>query len=201
MKITILGTLLGLALLPLAQPWAKAAGVPVSAAKAAELSLHRLDNLVSFDLVDRSFLDHFSGLEIETLNPTTNSQPKFKATLLQIVPEQGERSLIQMSLDAQGKVLESLPHLAQVSIKSVAWPDADPVTLAESSLHYVIDETANHPELLPFYNSLVSLELTPELDAAGKPMAAWSVLKNSENNSLLKVRVLLNGDFDQAKVE
>jgi hypothetical protein len=79
-KISVLAILLGGA-------WVAATGTAqadaVTNAKAAELSLHRVERLVILKKVDETYQSRFTGLEVTPIAHSADTDPAYEATLRQ----------------------------------------------------------------------------------------------------------------------
>lgn len=170
----------------------------ISLAKAAELVCHRIERLVTLKRIDAKFLNQFYALQIEALPPSTPTAPAFRVVVSQLPGPDGKFNQIQLLLDASGKadpnvVVTNGTDATQVPI----WPDKDPVTLAENSLHYVLDSVATKPALQPYFESIKSLTLSQVKDPSGQILAKAEITSKL-TTTVLQVFVKADGNFSSA---
>jgi hypothetical protein len=204
----------------------------VTLAKAAELSLHRVERLVAlcnlgdatqpinipgkpgYDAtkckndpskpkkgIDPNYQNKIAGLSIEFLAHENEEDPTFKSVISQKVLADGILRKIEIILDEEGRPLSSIesPLVKATAETPVVWTDKDPTTLSENSLHYVIDNVATKPELVPYSDNLKSFSISQVKTAQGEVVAEVKYVAQNVTE-ILFVNMKLNGDFHSAKV-
>lgn len=164
----------------------------VSAAKAAELALHRVGKLVDLKKIDASFVSQFHAVQITTLPMGDESGAAYQASVYQ-APNAGQHAKVELLLDMAGK---SLSHkvVGTASAGSVQWPSKDPLTLGELAFHYVIDNGSN-ATVKPFNEALSEMNLTA---AGGHAVATF---KSSQSSKVLVVHLTLDGAIVNTEVK
>lgn len=125
----------------------------VTPAKAAELTLHKLERLIILKKVNGFFQTAFKQLDVSVLSVTTPSDPTAPIFALTVKPESGDLTLNLWS-DADGRTLKFESTGTIPPNQPTVWPKKDPVAMAESSMHYLMDEGARNEDLVPFLNGL-----------------------------------------------
>ncbi len=168
---------------------------PVSNAKVAELTAHRIDRLVSLGRIDGDFLMRLENVELSMVN---QAPVAFIVKASQTQPANGSQSMqLELAFDKDGKALSYQVLSGGNSGPDPAWPDKDAVTLAEDALHYVLDN-ANVPEIKNFFDGLTVFNLT-KVDLKGVIVARGQV-HSSLTTSKLNIYVQLDGTFISAEV-
>jgi len=142
----------------------------IALAKAAELGVHRVERLVTLKKIDEAFLSKFSAVKIERISAATPADPAFKITASQVAGADGKQNQVEILMDGAGK---SLSHTVKPGTEATAaprWPDKDPVTLAESAMHIVLDGK-NDPKFKPYFDGFQSVELIQDRDGTGQTIA------------------------------
>lgn len=204
----------------------------VTLAKAAELTLHRVERLVAlcnlgdaakpinipgtpgYDAtkckndpskpkkgIDPNYQNKIAGLSIELLAHENEEDPTFKSVIAQKVLADGILRKIEIILDEEGRPLTNteLPVVKATAETPVVWTDKDPTTLSENSLHYLIDNVATKPELVPYSEKLKSFSISPAKTAQGEVIAEVKYIAQNVADILL-IYMKLNGDFHSAKI-
>ncbi len=173
----------------------------LTSAKAAELTCHRIERLVSLKKLNENFLTKLQTLNIEALPSGDPSKVSFQIQSAQVRGGTGPDNVVQFSLDLNGKVLPNEKILSEgpVADKAPVWTDKDPVSLLENSLHYILEEGPKDPKLLPFLKSLKKVSLQQILDASNKPQARVDFW-NTENTQALTLILSLKGDIIKSAV-
>jgi hypothetical protein len=116
-------------------------GPGVTNAKAIELSAHRIDRLVALNKIDASFLKKLEKMEVIVVQ---NQAPVYyKVRVSQTQPAQGAPLQLDISYDEDGKPLSFQLVAGGAAGPDVAWTDKDADTLAENSLHYILENNAD----------------------------------------------------------
>lgn len=130
-----------------------------SQARIGELTSHRIERLVNLKKIDGSFISKLRTIEVQKL-PTGNAgDPTFLSVVSQFAGSDGTKNQVEIYFDDQGKALSFKLKAGALAQDSTVWPDKDPSTLVENSLHFVLDHVAEKTELKPFYDGLNYLEL------------------------------------------
>ncbi len=179
---------------------AYADGIPtgaVSAAKAAELALHRIENLVTRKKIDAGFLDRFSGLSLSVINPNaTEGEIKFETVATQVRSADGSARKAVLHFDPGGFSIKYTQDIAAAApVEYVNWHEKDPVTLCEGAMHVVLDEYELKPELRPFFEAFRELRIRPGKNSLGEMIAEISVTSEKSPATLI-FSVKLNGDIE-----
>lgn len=172
----------------------------VTLAKAAELSLHRLERLVILKKVDLNFQDKFKYIKIRPLE----SNPEdiaFHSDLQQYPDSAGEKSTLSIFMNEDGKTLKHTVSAKGVAAQTPSWPDKDPVTLSENALHFVLEEGEKGTQsILPFYNALNYLEINQLKEADGS-IKALVKMKSSRSSNVLEVKMNADGTFNSHQID
>ena len=196
MKKTILTLTLGLlvaAQVAFADPTTTTPAI--TKAKAAELTAHRIDRLVSLNKIDNSFLTKLATMEVSVL---TNQAPAFyKVHVTQTQPAQGQAFQMDVLYDETGKPLSFLVLPGGTAGPDDGWTGVDSVTLTENALHYVLDNGVTDSKVAPFYTGLTTVHLEKG-QLSGKAVAQVQIASSDTN---LKLNVYLNLDGTLISVE
>lgn len=170
-------------------------------AKGAELSLHRLERLVVLKKIDETYQSKFRSLFLEVLDQRNAGEPYYKITIGQYpAADRSIRKLI-LEMDEEGKTLKHTVEGTQNGIEAPAWPDKDPVTLSENSLHFVLEEAEkNNLDILPFHNGLKSFEISSLTHSDGSKKASVK-MRSSLTTKVLEVIMNLDGTFNSHKFQ
>ncbi|ASD63271.1 hypothetical protein [Bdellovibrio bacteriovorus] len=167
----------------------------VTLAKAAELTAHRIDRLVTLGKIDSGFISHLDSIEIA---PTADkSAGAFRAVASQTQPETGAALKLEVYFDEKGKALsyQVLPDGEQGPDN--AWTEKDAASLMENALHYVLENNGDETVAL-FDQGLSSIKLI-KVQQDGKEMAL-GVMHSTLTNLTLNVYLNLDGSFVAAEV-
>lgn len=190
---------LTMALVGLAFPiFSAGAADKVSPAKAAELTCHRVERLVTLKKIPEEFLTHVSSVEIQPLPGTKPLEPAFRSLTSLVPGSDGRARQLELFLDSAGKALDYRLVDGPAPVRAPVWPDKDPVTLTENALHYVLDNITRLPELKPFHEAFVSIRLEPAQDASGQPVAR-AELRSRAVPGVLEVILRMDGTFVSAR--
>lgn len=165
----------------------------VAQARAAELSTHRIERLVNLKKIDASFISKLQSIDIEKLNPSQPGEPTFLATVSQYAGTDGTKNQVEITLDDQGKALSFKVKSGASAQNAPAWPDKDASSLVENSLHFVLEHNTEHPDLKPFYDSLLTLVLK-KANVAGQDVALVQI-QAKDTQKTLNVLLKLDGSF------
>ncbi len=128
-----------------------------SAAKVAELAVHRIDRLVALNKIDASFLKN--TVKVEIAEVASQTPVAYTALVSQAMPAKGERLSVTMSFDKDAKPLAFQVLPGGVAGPDSNWPELDSVTLIENALHYILDNVKD-AKVAVFYEEMGSLELS-----------------------------------------
>lgn len=166
----------------------------ISLAKAAELSAHRIDRLVTLGKIDAGFLNRLEKIEVSKVE---NSDPIFyRALVSQTQPAQGNPFQVEILFDRDGKPLSFKAFDGGTAGNDLQWTEKDSISLAENSLHYVL-ENETDPLVAPYFNNLTSVILKKgSLDGQA---VATGILTASNQTQKLQVNLKLDGTFISAQ--
>lgn len=165
----------------------------VAQARAAELSSHRIERLVNLKKIDSNFISKLKSIEIQRLNQSQVTDPLFLSTVSQYEGADGTKNQVELFMDDQGKTLNYNVKSGSASVNAPTWPDKDPSTLVENGLHFVLEHNVEKPELKPFYDSLISMNLS-KITKDGQDMAMISIASKDVQN-ILNVFIKFDGSF------
>lgn len=170
----------------------------VANSKAAELSLHRLERLVILKKIEESYQNKIKGIKLELIPHREETEPGFKSTILQYPGTDGTQMSLEVILDGAGKAIKHTAVKGTEAQDVVTWPDKDAATLCENALHYVQDNAATKPELVPYNQNLTELSLSPGTNSSGASVAVVDIQAGAQA-AILRVRMKLDGTFDSAE--
>ena len=170
--------------------WAQA----VSIAKVAELSAHRVERLVTLGKIDAGFN---TRLEKITVAAVSLGSVAFKSMVSQTQPGTGQPMQLEISFDQAGKPLTFQIVAGGVAGPDPQWSGTDAVTLAEDSLHYLIDNL-NDPRLKKFNEGLSTVMLSK--GQIGSSDVARGQILSSLTTDKLNVYSKLDGTFISAEI-
>lgn len=173
--------------------FADVASSAVAQARAAELSSHRIERLVNLKKIDSNFISKLKSIEIQRLNQSQVTDPLFLSTVSQYEGADGTKNQVELFMDDQGKTLNYNVKSGSASVNAPTWPDKDPSTLVENGLHFVLEHNVEKPELKPFYDSLISMNLS-KITKDGQEMAMISIASKDVPN-ILNVFIKFDGSF------
>lgn len=175
--------------------FAQEAAPGIVKAKAAELTAHRVDRLVSLSKIDGSFLTKTAQMEVSVVQ---NQAPAYyKVRVSQTQPAVGEALQMDVVYDGNGKPLSYNVLPGGNPGPDEGWTGVDAVTLMENGLHYVLENGEKDIKVKPFYTALTTITLAKgQLD--GKTIAR-AQMKSSESPLTLNVYVNLDGTFISAE--
>lgn len=180
MKKTILTTIAFL--MTASVSWA----APVSIAKVAELTSHRIDRLVALGKIDASFLNRMEKIEVV---PVNEAPVAFKVLVSQTQPVQGQALQLGLSFDKDGRPLAFQVVPGGVAGEDPQWTGKDAASLTENALHYVLENAAD-PKVKMFFDGLTMFNLTKG-DLNGAVVARGQVLSSLTTQ---KLNIYLNLD-------
>ena len=168
---------------------------PVSSAKVAELTAHRIDRLVALGRIDVTFLKRLDRVDV---TPLTSGPAAFKVIASQTRPADGSQPLqLELSFAADGRALSYQIVAGGTSGVDPSWPDKDAATLTENTLHYVLDN-ATDTKVKKFFDGLTTFTLVKG-DLNGTVVARGQIL-SSQTSEKLNVYVKLDGTFVSAEI-
>ncbi len=169
----------------------------VSNAKAAELSLHRIDRLVAQNKIDEDYLLKLRALRLSVIPEEPKDNPlsiKFQIMAETYPAKDGTKKRLEIWMNAKGKVLDHKPLPGGEPDGAPTWPDKDPITLSENAMHRILDNVSVVPSLVPFFNSLVEFTISPSADETGSLLAEVDVI-SSESQDILRIFLTPDGEF------
>ena len=176
-----------------------AVAAPVSLAKAAELTCHRLERLAVLKKIDGTFLTQLKSVEVQILAQANPADPYFKATASQYPGADGSINQVDVYMDDQGKSVSSAVKSGSAAQGAPIWPDKDAVTLTENSMHYVLDGWQTDPTLTVFYNGMTGLLLTQVVGPMGA-VVSRSEIHSKDTSQVLEVLLKADGTLLSAKI-
>jgi len=204
MKVPVLA--LALALSAMAEPPVRPTdpdGKPVSAARAAELALHRIEKLTVLRvpggggkrLLPPTFKLHLTTLDRLALD----GEGAYRFEAATTPDREGKRSRIAFALDITGAPVRSNREIADSAMAAgepaqpFVWPDRNAASLAEEGLHFVIDRAGEVAGLEPYLKDFHSLTIAADTTGA-EPQAVIDI-RSSSAKDVLRVWIKANGDF------
>ena len=193
-KVTVIFLTLSILTLCAAQ-----AGAPVTQARAAELALHRIENLVILKKIQPTHVARLKTLTLSPLTRAAEEDPAFQVIASQFPAADGSVSSITLPMRADGKALKPVESLGSDSITAPVWPGLDALTLAENALHCVQGEKLDNnrpqlcavPEVAAYESSFNLLTLSQESTASG-PIAVIDI-RAQGNPKILRLRLKTDG--------
>lgn len=167
----------------------------VSVAKAAELTAHRIDRLVTLGKIDSSFLTSLEKIEVHVLQD--QAPAFFKTTSTQTSPEHGEPLKLEVVLDGNGKALSYQVSTSGSPGLPKGWQEKDAVSLTENALHYVLENSMDSKVGL-FDQALTSIILE-KVQLNGVEVAVGK-MKSTLTTETLLVYLKLDGSFISAEL-
>lgn len=169
----------------------------ISNAKAAELSLHRIEKLVFLRRIDEAYLSKFRHLSLILLPEESQNRDlsaRFKIRAETYPATDGTKKGLDVLMNAQGKVLKYEPFPGGEPDGAPMWPDKDPVTLSENAMHRILDNASVISSLVPFFNSLSGFTISPASDESDSLLAQIDVL-SSESSEMLRIFLTPDGKY------
>ena len=196
MKALIIGfLLLGLGL---DQP--AIAAEPVSNGKATELSLHRMERLVTLKKIDEAFQTKLKAVKLEVLPHQGVDQPAFKFTMVQVAGEDGSQRAVEITLTEEGRSLGFQPLPGGSEPKDAPdWSDKDSAELSESALHYVLDNVSVNSKLAPYFNNLSQVNLSPASGPSASGRVACVTIVARGDDPVLKIFLRADGTIESVE--
>lgn len=176
-----------------ANSFADTATSAIAQARAAELSSHRIERLVNLKKIDSSFISKLHSIEIQKLTQNQVSDPAFLSTVSQYAGADGTKNQVELFMDDQGKTLSFNVKAGSSSANSPVWPDKDPSTLVENGLHFVLEHNVEKPELKPFFDSLITMNLSK--GTKDNQNVAIVTITSKDTQNTLNVYLQLDGTF------
>lgn len=188
----------------LCSTWAAASSAAradaITNAKAAELSLHRVERLVTLKKVDESYQSKFSGLAVTPVTHTSDTDPAYESLLKQSPGADGTLKSLKIVMDTTGKEIQHVVIAGADPTSPASWPIVDPVTLSENALHYILDNYTTVSQLEVFYVGLTTLTLSPVTDASGAAAAALVEIHAGTADPILRITMKLDGTFESYQI-
>src|SRR3989338_1750846 len=166
----------------------------LSKAKVAELSLHRIERLVTLEDIDRSFIDKLQSLKVEVLESTSPDDPKFYVTASQYPGEDDTKNEVELWFNPDAKEIKKKWRFnvkpGSAAHNAPSWPaEKDAVTLVERATHYVLDNCTSHEELMPYNEKLTSLTVSQIVRESGEILAQVDFEISDPGTPILRVLV------------
>ena len=166
----------------------------LSKAKVAELSLHRIERLVTLEDIDRSFIDKLQSLKVEVLESTSPDDPKFYVTASQYPGEDDTKNEVELWFNPDAKEIKKKWRFnvkpGSAAHNAPSWPvNIDAVTLVESATHYILDNCTSHEELMPYNEKLTSLTVSQIVRESGEILAQVDFEISDPGTPILRVLV------------
>ena len=171
----------------------------VTLAKAAELTCHRIERLVTLKKIPDTFLNRLYSVQVQAVPAQKPTDPAFRSVSTQVPNSSGQANQLELFLDSTGKALDFRLLSGPDSVNAPVWPDKDPVTLIENSLHYLLDNAGTTLALQPFLMALSSVVIAPARDAAGN-FVARAEMRSTQTRASLEVVLKADGTFSSAQV-
>jgi hypothetical protein len=171
----------------------------IAQARAGELSTHRIERLVNLKKIDASFISKLQTIEVEKLKPSQAGDPTFLATVSQYAGADGTKNQVEISMDDQGKALSFKVKTGTSAQNAPVWTDKDPSTLVENALHFVLDHNTDKPDVKPFYDSLLSINLSKKT-VNGQDFALV-LMTAKDTQTVLNVLLKLDGTFSSYEIK
>jgi hypothetical protein len=171
----------------------------IASARAVELTTHRVEKLVNLKKIDASFASMLKTIEVEKLSQTQAGDPAFLATVSQVAGNDGTKNQVEIVLDDQGKSLSFKVKSGSAAQNAPVWSDKDSANLIENSLHFILDHNTDKPDLKPFYDSLLTLNLT-KMNSNGKDLALVTITAK-DTQSVLNIMLTLDGSFQSYEIK
>lgn len=165
----------------------------IPAARAAELSSHRIERLVNLKKIDASFISKLQTIELQKLSKNEVADPTFLATVSQYAGTDGTRNQVELFLDDQGKTLRFNVKSGASAANAPVWSEKDPSSLVENGLHFVIDNGESNASLKPFYAGFLSLTLSKGTKGGADVAVVKMTSKDTQN--ILYVYLKLDGSL------
>jgi hypothetical protein len=170
----------------------------ISPAKAAELTLHRIERLVILKKIDLDFQTKFQSLSVQAAATpvTTADAVAYISQTTQFAAADGQGNALTLNLTAAGKPLDFAVAQHGPALSFPTWADKDAVTLAEEAMHYLIDHVSVKPELKPFFDGFTDLTLSQTSQGSGQV-----TIHTTLANQALRVIIGADGNFQSATIE
>ncbi len=162
----------------------------ITTGKVAELTTHRIERLVTLKKIDASFMQRLDKVEVSAV---ANATPvAYKALISQTAPAVGAPLQMEMTFDAKGKFIAFKLIDGGVAGVDPLWTGADSLTLLESAMHFVLENTANK-QVEPYFLAMTQSSLS-KTTVGGKTVAVVKV-KTSSQAQTLNIYIGLDAKF------
>jgi len=125
------------------------------------------------------------------------TDPLYRVLSSQTAPANGQAMQIELFLGSDGKVQKYDILAGGVAGADPAWPDKDSVTLAENSLHYILDNSETIAAVAPFFKNFTDLSLA-KATVDGQEVSKATV-HSSVTKTVLSVYLKMDGTFFKAE--
>lgn len=170
----------------------------VAPAKAAELSTHRIERLVLLKKIDESFQSKFYSIQLTPLKQEAAIDPAFKSVVSQYPGADGTYRQLEILMDGQGKAISNSVKDASPAALAPVWPDLDPVSLVENSLHYVLEVASTKADEKTFFTDFSSVLLT-QITLNGQILSRAEI-HSSQTVDVLEVFLKPDGTLNSTNV-
>jgi hypothetical protein len=171
----------------------------IASGRAIELTAHRVEKLVNLKKIDASFVSMLQTIELEKLSQTQAGDPAFIATASQVAGIDGTRNQVEIVLDDQGKALSFKVKSGSPSKDAPVWAEKNSASLIESSLHFLLDHGAEKPDVKPFFESALTLNLS-KMNSNGKDFALV-IITAKDTQAVLNIVLGLDGSFQSYEIK
>ena len=162
----------------------------ITTGKVAELATHRIERLVTLKKIDASYMLRLEKVEVTAV---ANAAPvAYKALISQTAPAAGAPLQMEMTFDAKVKFIAFKLIEGGASGVDPLWTGADSLTLLETGMHFVLENTANK-QVEPYFLAMTQSSLS-KATVGGKTVAVVKV-KTSSQAQTLNIYVGLDAKF------
>lgn len=127
----------------------------------AELALHRIEKLVQLNRVEAAYISNFQNVSVEALTQANPNDPAFKTIVSQTDNAQVAPPRVNLLHKSDGKVL-SHTIASGIAGAALTWPNKDPLTISEATLHYIEEHGQHQTPLLLFDVGFKDLTVSQE---------------------------------------
>lgn len=176
-----------------------------SNARAAELSLHRIERLVILKKISGTFLTQLSKITLLKPSQTQPTDPFFRSQLLQVPAHDGSQSALEIPMDHDGKALSFTQTLNTAVENPVIWPGVDSATLLEDSLHCLQGELIGESnlcqttsDLRDFDSNFLSASILQKSNDSGNIYAEITISKLNSGERV-QIRLTPSGNLVESE--
>ena len=170
----------------------------VTRSKAAELSVHKAERLVSLGKIEETYLTNLVEIELTDVVQMPNGTI-YKSHLKQFPGADNTQKILEVLMDKDGRVTAYSVIEGAVSSDPLEWPITDSAGLFEAALHYLIENGPSDPAVKPFDSDYTRMVISQEPD--GNTVRAHFRSYSSTNTSQTEnVYVKADSAFDHAEI-